>query len=189
MCHLFNTHIFPWETHFSQKLDKRKCVGQKQATYWDLFGNIYPNIILTLLIFCYFPHRSPFITRVKNTRPLRYPDMYIFNHLFHCFDSAKRFPKTRVGCIRSSDFPWVNFPFNSSILSPGYRAAFFNVCSKTSLSVEEMNKRKPVWDFVFVMACVTVSSTSVQLKKRQKLFIHPIEFTAVFTHYRFFVLK
>ena len=72
---------------------------------------------------------------------------------------------------------------------PVHRIAFFSVCSRTSLLVEEVNKRKSVYDFVFVMVCMTVSSTSMQFKKRQKLFIHPIEFTALFTHYRFFVLK
>lgn len=111
--------------------------------------------------------------------------IYIFNLLFHCFARAKLFPKTRVGCIWSSDFPRDNFPSNSYIFSPGYRTTYFNVCSKTSLLVEEVNKREPVYDFVFVMICMTVSSTSMQLKKRQKLFIHPIEYTAVFTRYRF----
>lgn len=63
------------------------------------------------------------------------------------------------------------------------------MCSKTSLLVEEVNKRNPVHDFVFVTVGMAVPCTSMQLKKRQKLFIHPLEFTAVFTHYRFLVLK
>jgi hypothetical protein len=44
---------------------------------------------------------------------------------------------------------------------------------------------EPLYDFVFVVICLTFSSKSMQLKKRQKLSIHPIEYTAVFTRYRF----